>query len=58
MTTETQECVHYWRIALAEGPESLGKCQNCRATRFFKNFIDNDVPAAWPQRRKGFEDAE
>ena len=33
------ECNHFWEIAIAEGPTSLGVCKYCGKTKDFQNFI-------------------
>ncbi|MDA1337658.1 MAG: hypothetical protein O3C23_02775 [bacterium] len=33
---------HYWVIQPANGPTSDGKCQFCKETRDFKNFVESE----------------
>lgn len=33
----TNQCHHYWIIEVANGPKSIGRCKNCKATREFLN---------------------
>lgn len=35
-------CQHFWKIAPATGPTSVGRCKKCREEREFKN----STPAA------------
>lgn len=32
-----QGCVHWWQLEEANGPESVGICKYCAASRVFKN---------------------
>jgi len=40
---EEKECIHYWSIEASEGRESLGTCNYCFETRYFKNSIPGNV---------------
>jgi len=35
------DCVHYWIIAVAAGPQSNGVCRRCKASRQFANWTDH-----------------
>jgi hypothetical protein len=37
---EVQTCQHYYIIAEANGPTSLGACQVCGETREFQNYVN------------------
>ena len=34
------QCQHHWIIQAATGPFSPGVCQNCGATREFRNYLE------------------
>ena len=36
---KTSECIHYWEIAIANGPVSNGKCKLCKEERDFVNSV-------------------
>ena len=38
-----EKCVHYWDIATADGPTSMGRCYRCGAIEFFDNVIYADT---------------
>ena len=39
------DCVHFWRIAPAAGPTSVGVCLKCGDEREFRNSVDEWRPA-------------
>ena len=58
---ERVTCCHHWVIQPADGPVSLGVCQNCFDAREFKNSIEDwdiDKVPVGAHRRDSVEDEE
>ena len=36
------DCLHWWTIAIADGPTSLGRCRRCHEEREFYNSIQDN----------------
>jgi hypothetical protein len=34
-------CIHYWKIADVDGPQSKGVCQKCGKVRMFANHFES-----------------
>ena len=47
---EPPGCQHHWDIPPANGPVSLGICQNCGAIKEFKNSVE---ALAWGDEQPG-----
>lgn len=41
--TPPNEHTHHWKIAAPDGPQSLGVCSGCGATRQFRNHLTTSV---------------
>jgi hypothetical protein len=41
LTATTETHAHHWKIGEAAGPQSIGVCKRCGATRAFKNWLED-----------------
>ena len=44
------DCIHHWRIAEPNGPDSQGRCSKCHKVRFFKNGFNEEKTKKWREK--------
>ena len=56
MTESVDNCTHHWLIEPANGPTSVGVCQECGAEAEFQNYIGHE--SQWVDQTRTEEKGE